>query len=50
MRGRLNREYGGRAADAFRQCNEGAHGSTAGALMPFIRDVEDLTKRILALK
>jgi energy-coupling factor transporter ATP-binding protein EcfA2 len=46
---RLNRDTP-RAADAFRQCNEGAHGATPSALMPFIRDVEDLAKSILALR
>jgi ABC-type hemin transport system ATPase subunit len=49
VRMRLNREYMPRAADAFRQCNEGAHGATPDALMPFIRDVEDLAQSILAL-
>jgi energy-coupling factor transporter ATP-binding protein EcfA2 len=48
--GRLNREHGARAADAFRQCNEGAHGLPPDALMPFVRTVEELTKRVLALK
>jgi hypothetical protein len=46
---RLNRDKP-RAADAFRQCNEGAHGATPSALMPFIRDVEDLANSILALR
>jgi hypothetical protein len=46
---RLNRDKA-RAADAFRQCNEGAHGATPSALMPFIRDVEDLANNILALR
>jgi hypothetical protein len=48
--GRLNREFGARSADAFRQCDEGAHGLPPGALMPFVRTVEELSKRLLALK
>jgi DNA repair exonuclease SbcCD ATPase subunit len=45
---RLNK-FGPWAADAFKQCNEGAHKEYAGNLMDLIRDTEKLTERVAAL-
>ena len=43
---RIN-EGGRRAAgDAFKACNEGAHGKFEGAMVPFGRDAENLAQWI----
>jgi energy-coupling factor transporter ATP-binding protein EcfA2 len=50
VRGRLSRDHGGWAADAYRQCNEGAHGLPPDRLMNFVRDVERLAEKVLLLR
>ena len=41
---RLNRDGGRSTGDAFKACNDGAHGDFDGELVPFVRDAEKLAQ------
>jgi recombinational DNA repair ATPase RecF len=46
---RIEREGGRDAVEAFRQCNQGAHGRAVGDPLGFVRAVEKLAQRVRAL-
>ena len=41
---RINRERDRQAGDAFKACNEGAHGGFGGVLVDFVREAEKLAR------
>ena len=46
---RINKDDGRQAGDAFKACNDGAHGGFDGLPAPFIRDVEKLARLVQRL-
>jgi hypothetical protein len=44
----LNRLGGPSTGDTFKSCNAGAHGQFAGDPVPFVRDVEKLSRWMVA--
>jgi ABC-type lipoprotein export system ATPase subunit len=47
---RINKDAGPSAGNAFKACNEGAHGDFTGVLVDFVRDAEKLTGWIRKLE
>ena len=47
---RINKEGGKTAADTFKACNEGAHGSYAGVLVDFVHDAKKLAAWLQKVK